>query len=114
MSFEQQIEEWVILDNQLKIINDKIKNIRERKNIIAKNVLSHVEENHLTNANIKTKDARIKFVTTNITPPITFKYLETCLQEIIKNETQVKKIIEYVKLRREIKHTIEIKRFNNN
>jgi hypothetical protein len=114
MSFQEELEEWILLDNQLKIINEKIKLIRERKNNITKRVLKYVEENSLTNTNINTKEAKIKFVTTNLTPPITFKYLETCLQEIIKNESQVKKIIDYIKIRREIKQSLEIKRFNNN
>jgi hypothetical protein len=43
--------------------------------------------------------------------PLTYKYLETSLGEIIKNETQVKQIINYLKEKREIKLVSEIKRF---
>lgn len=114
MSFEQKMEEWVSLDNQIKLLNDKIKNIRDKKNDVTKHILSYVEVNNLTNVNIKTSDGNIKFVNANTSPPITFKYLEKCLLEIIKNESQVKKIIEYIKLKRDIKQNVEIKRFNIN
>jgi hypothetical protein len=48
------------------------------------------------------------------TQQLTFKHLETCLSEIIKNEEQVKKIIEYVKNKREVNYVPEIKRIYNN
>ena len=35
---------------------------------------------------------------TDHTQQLTFKYLEICLSEIIKNEDQVNKIVDYVKL----------------
>lgn len=114
MSFEKQMEEWISLDNQIKLLNDKIKHIRDKKNGITKNILSYVEVNNLANSNIKTTDGHVKIVNTSISPPITFKYLEKCLLEIIKNESQVTKIIEYIKQRRDIKHSFEIKRFINN
>ena len=111
MSFENQINEWIELDNQLKIYNEKIKTIKDKKNMMTKNILSYVDENHLTDKSIKLPDGSLKFVNFNTTQAITFKYLETCLSEIIKNENQVKKILDYIKQRREIKQQMEIKRY---
>jgi len=31
MSFEENIKQWVLLDNQLKILNEKAKEIREKE-----------------------------------------------------------------------------------
>ena len=31
MSFENKIQEWVSIDNKIKIYNDKIKELREKK-----------------------------------------------------------------------------------
>jgi dihydroorotase len=45
---------------------------------------------------------------------LTFKYLEKTLGEIIKNESQVKLIMEHIKQKREIKVVPEIKRFSAN
>ena len=32
MGFEQNIQQWVSIDNQMKTLNDKIKELREQKN----------------------------------------------------------------------------------
>ena len=31
MSFEQNIQQWVAIDNQIKILNDRMKELREKK-----------------------------------------------------------------------------------
>jgi len=114
MNFEQQIQQWVQIDNQLKSVNEKVKELREKKNSISHKINNHIEENQLNNAAIKISDGQLKFVKLKETQPLTFKYLETCLSEIIKNEEQVKKIVEYIKNKREVKYIPEIKRFYNN
>jgi hypothetical protein len=113
-NFEKKIQEWVSLDNEIKELNDRMKFIKDQKNIVSKHILNYVEENNMNNSNIKIGDEKIKFVRINTCQSVTFKYLEQCLREIIKNDEQVKKIIGYIKQRREVKQQIEIKRFNNN
>jgi Lhr-like helicase len=114
MSFEQHIQQWVSIDNQMKQLTDKIKELRDKKNTLNDAIFNHVDNSNLSNATVQISDGRIKFVKTKDTQVLTFKYLETCLHEIIKNEDQVNKIIEYIKNKREIKYVPEIKRFYNN
>lgn len=114
MSFEQHIQQWVSIDNQMKQLTDKMKELRDRKNTLNDAIFNHVENSNLSNATLQISDGKIKFVKTKDTQVLTFKYLETCLHEIIKNEDQVNKIIDYVKNKREIKYVPEIKRFYNN
>ena len=111
MSFEEKVQQWVSLDNQLKIVNEKAKAIRDKKNTLNEHLQSYAEQNNLTGSTIQITDGRLKFVDTRVHAPITFKYLEKSLGEIIQNETQVKQIIEYLKQKREIKIVSEIKRF---
>lgn len=114
MNFEQQIQQWVVIDNQMKNLNDKLKELRDKKNTISENINNHIETTQLTNASIKLSDGQLKFIKVKETQQLTFKYLETCLTEIIKNEEQVKKIIDYVKDKREVKYVPEIKRLYTN
>jgi len=114
MEFEQQIQQWVAIDNQMKILNDKMKELREKKNTISEQINTHIETSQLSNASVKLSDGHLKFIKVKETQQLTFKYLETCLSEIIKNEEQVKKIIEYIKNKREVKYVPEIKRLYNN
>lgn len=114
MSFEQNIQQWVSIDNQIRTLNDKLKELREKKHGLTENINHHIEETNLTNATIKISDGQLKFIKIKETQPLTFKYLETCLSEIIKNEDQVQKIIEYIKNKREVKSVSDIKRLYNN
>ena len=114
MSFESQIQQWVSLDNQLKQLNEKVKDLRDKRNNLEENITSYASENNLSNATVKISDGRLRFINTKVQEPLTFKYLEKTLGEVIKNESQVKLIMEHLKQKRAVKIVPEIKRFSNN
>ena len=114
MSFENQIQQWVSVDNQLKQLNEKVKEMREKRNVLEQNITNYASSNNLSNATIKIGDGRLKFTNTRVPEPITFKYLEKTLGEVIKNKSQVQLIMEHIKQKRNIKIIPEIKRFSNN
>ena len=114
MSFEGQIQQWVSIDNQLKQLNDKTKDLREKRNVLEQNITTYATNNNLSNSTVQISDGRLKFTNTKIPEPLTFKYLEKTLGEVIKNESQVKLIMEHIKQKRNIKVVPEIKRFSNN
>ena len=114
MSFENQIQQWVQLDNQLKQINEKIKELREKRNALEQNITKYASSNNLSNATVQISDGRLKFANTKVQEPLTFKYLEKTLSEVIKNDSQVKLIMEHIRQKREVKVVPEIKRFSNN
>ena len=74
----------------------------------------YAETNNLKNTSIQISDGKLKFISTKVANPLTFKYIEKSLGEVIKNENQVKQIVDYLKNNRDIKVTQEIKRFSNN
>jgi len=114
MSFEGNIKKWVSLDNQLKSMNEKIKNIRDEKNSTEEGILEYIETNNLKNATINISDGKLRFTTTKQTPPLTLKYIEECLLKCISNEEQVKGVMKVIKDSREYKYTPDIKRYTNN
>jgi HD superfamily phosphohydrolase len=114
MNFEQTIQQWVLLDNQIKIYNEKLKELRDKRDNIEEKLSDHAKNNNLMNSVIKTDDSRLKFVNTKIIAPLTFKYIEKTLGEIIKNTEQVNTIVNYIKNNREQKILPEIKRYYNN
>jgi len=114
MSFENQIQQWVQLDNQLKQLNEKTKELREKRNSLEQNITNYASTNNLSNAIVQISDGRLKFTNTKVSEPLTFKYLEKTLSEVIKSEEQVKLIMEHIKQKRVIKVVPEIKRFSNN
>ena len=114
MSFEGQIQQWVQIDNQLKQINDKAKELREKRNRLEQNITTHAFSNNLSNSTVNISDGKLRFVNTRVQEPLTFKYLEKTLSEIIKNESQVKLMMEHIRQKRTTKIVPEIKRFSNN
>ena len=114
MSFEGQIQQWVSIDNQLKQLNEKTKELREKRNVLEENITTYANNNNLSNSTVQISDGRLKFTNTKIPEALTFKYLEKTLGEVIKNESQVKQIMEHLKQKRSVKVVPEIKRFSNN
>jgi len=114
MSFEQNIQQWVSVDNQLKTLNDKMKVLRDTRNTLSGNITTYAEKNNLTNSTVNISDGKLKFINTKVQTPLTFKFLEKTLGEVIRNEVQAKIIVDQLKDKRDIKIVPEIKRFSNN
>lgn len=114
MSFENKIQQWVQLDNQLKKLNEQVKQLREQRNSLESNLTNYAKTNHMADTTIKVNNDKLKFVDTKVPEPLTFKYLEKTLGEIIKNDTQVQLIMEHIKQKRAVKIVPEIKRFSSN
>ena len=114
MSFDAKVQQWVQVDNELKKLNDRIKQLREQRNVLETNLTTYAKTNNMTNSTIQLNQDRLKFVDTKVPEPLTFKYLEKTLGEIIKDETKVQLIMEHIKNKRAVKIIPEIKRFSNN
>ena len=114
MNFENQIQQWVSLDNQLKKLSEQTKELRDKRNTISDDITSYVNSHNMTNSVVQISDGKIKFANTRVPEPLTFKYLEKTLAEIIKNESQVKLIVEHLKQKRIVKNIPELKRIYNN
>jgi hypothetical protein len=112
--FENQIKQWIQLDNELRILNEQTKNLREKRNTLENNITTYASSNNLSNSVVQISGGKLKFTNTKVPEPLTFKYLEKSLGEIIKNDNQVKLIVEHIREKREIKVVPEIKRFSNN
>ena len=111
--FTNMIKEWVTIDNELRELSLKSKSLREKKNNVNNNVINYIENNNLDNAIIKISDGTLKFNYTNVSQPLTFKYINECLNDIINDKNQVEIIINYIKNKRNVKSIMDIKRNYN-
>lgn len=114
MSFENQIQQWVAIDNQLKILNEKVKDLRDKRSQLSENITQTASKNNMLQSTVQISDGKLRFVNTKVQQPLTFKYVEQSLGEIIKNEQQLKQIMEHLKKNRDTKVVQEIKRYSNN
>tara|TARA_B100000575_G_scaffold81464_2_gene64100 strand:- start:9982 stop:10329 length:348 start_codon:yes stop_codon:yes gene_type:complete len=108
--FQQNIKSWVEIDNQIKKMTDTVKELRERRNNIQDHITSYAEENQLDNAIIEISDGSLRFNNYKQSAPLTFKYIQKCLNECISDEDTVDKLMNYIKEKREFKYQNGIKR----
>lgn len=111
MSLEENIKQWVRVDDQIKSISDKVKELKEVKNKLEDNIIVYVEKNNLDNATAKITGGKLKFITTKQTAPLTLKYVEECLSKNIADKEQVNQIMTCIRDEREVKYTKDIKRY---
>ena len=84
--FQEDIKQWVALDTQLKLINDKAKDVRNDRNEKFDTIMEFVDDNNLSSSVIKISDGKLKFTTNKQTAPLTLGFLEKCLMELFNNE----------------------------
>lgn len=112
MSFEEQICEWVSTDNNIKLLNEQIKEQRAKRNALGESILTVATESNLENSVIQITDGKLKFQNTRSTAPLTYRFLKECLEDCL-DEKDVPKIMEYIKEKREVRYSQEVKRYYN-
>ena len=108
--FIENIQKWVVIDSQIKLINEKIKKARELKNQLLKNISTYVCENNLEQTKIEISDGELKFYDKREYQPITFKYIEESLGKILSDKKQVEYILNYLRENREVMVSKDIRR----
>ena len=111
MSFESNIKEWVKIDDQLKLLQQKQKELREKRNELNDVINTYIETNHLNNSIIQISDGSLKYNSNKTTQPLTFRFVRECLSNCISNQESVDQLMNYIKEHRERKINYELKRY---
>ena len=109
-TFIDNVKRWVVLDKQLKFVNEKTRQIRESKSELSKSICAYVQTNTPQTRTIGLSDGELKFVEKREYAPLTFAYIEECLDELISEKDQVDFIIQYLRDHREVRVSTEIRR----
>lgn len=108
--FVEKIKRWVLLDTQLKMVNEKTKIMREEKSQLNAEICQYLETNQMKYKKIGIHDGELKMHEKKEYTPLSFTFLEEHLGTIVNDSNQLHAILEYLKERREIKLSNEIKR----
>jgi len=111
MSFENNIKNWVSVDNKIKILNEQIRELRGERNDYHNKIMMQVENSNLEQSIIQISDGTLKFTTSKSTKPLTLKFIHACLNNVISNQEDVNNIMKYIKGQREVASSKEIKRY---
>ena len=104
----EDVQRWVLIDSQLKIINEKTKKLRDMKHGLTDNICKYMEDK--TQTKIGITDGELRIYEKKDYSPLTFGYIETKLSEIINDREKVEYIIKYLRENREIKLSKDIRR----
>ena len=105
----ENIKRWVIIDSQLKIINEKTKRLRSMKHDLTESICNYKSKNNIDNT-VRISDGELRFYDKKEYNPLTFGYIERSLANIIPDKTQVDYIINYLKENRETSVSTDIRR----
>jgi len=108
--FVENIQKWVILDKQLKLIHEKTKEIRENRNKLTNDICDYIQNKNMTHTKIEISDGELKMYEKKEYSPLTFTYIEESLAKILTDKSQVEYIIQFLKQNREIKSSVDIRR----
>lgn len=107
--FIENVQKWVLIDNQLKIVNEKTKKMREMKHTLSEDICKYMNENNLVNKKIGITNGELRVVEKKDYSPLSYGYIEKRLEEIIPDKSHVEYIIQYLKDNREITVSQEIR-----
>jgi hypothetical protein len=111
IKYSDKLKKWVILDKQLRFVNNKTREIRESKSKLTQELCEIVEQYpHLGNKAIELDDGELRFVEKREYTPLSFSYIHECLDKVISNSADVDRIIQYIKENREVRVSHEIRR----
>jgi hypothetical protein len=112
--FIENVKNWVIMDSQMKIINEKTKKIRESKHQLSDSICEYMKESNLLDNKIGITDGELRIYEKKEYSPLSYTYIEKCLAEIIHDKNHLDYIIQYLKRKREITTSLDIKRTYKN
>lgn len=109
--FQENIKDWVTIDNSIKIATEELKQMKTKRSEISDTILDFVETENLNSTTININNGSLKFGTVKQSNSLTLTYVKSCLEQCISNEDDVNSIMDVIKSSREVKVSSEIKRF---
>ena len=113
LELDKYIQKWVAVDNQLQLLQEKTKIMREWKKKLTNKISEKLKEKGWENSILEIPDGELKLQEKKEYASLSFVYIEECLRELIPDEEQVYFVIDYLREHREIKNVVDIRRKKN-
>ena len=102
---------WIDIDDKIKKYNEKIKLLRNEKDIISKDMLNSLDtDKPLPIYNISNINTSITFKNNKSYENYTDKFYKDCFSEFLNSEEKAKELLDFMKEKRKVKEKIIIKR----
>ena len=110
--FIRNVQKWVYVESQLKEVNEKTKKMRSIKTDLTEKICNYMDKNPNIKNKIGIGTGEITMYQKKDYTPLTFSYIEKCLNEIIQDENQVEFVVQYLKDKREITTSSDLRKNN--
>ena len=108
--FIQAIKKWVAIDNQLRVLNIRVKEARESRQMITQQIHQYVEDNNLDYPSIEISDGELILCEKREYSSLSFSYIDRCLSQLIKEPAHVERIMSVLRENRECYLVPDIRR----
>ena len=109
MSLQENVTRWLKNNEKIKKQNELLKELKIERNILEESIFDYANENDINNVSIKTNERNLKVFDLKTSSPLSFKYIQNCLNEIFDSD-KVNEIITYLKEKRTYSVTKSIKK----
>jgi len=110
--FVKNIQNWITLDNNIKRINKGLREIKNKKNVLERDIITFASSNNLNNKVLNLNETKLRFDVSTSYPSISIKLLREVLEETIEEPEGIEVIMDRISKKREklSKNNIHIKR----
>ena len=120
MSIEDKIKKWVMLDNQVKQLYNQMQLLKDEKNELTNSLIDYFDNANKKYPIINISDGKLSFVEVKQPNALSYKFLEQCLIDYFKINSNnngannnIKLILELIKSKRTYTLNKTIKRVYN-
>ena len=108
IDFKEDVKTWIKLDDDIKMLNDAIKERKNKKQEITPRLLEFMEKHDINDLN--TDEGHLKFQKSLRSKPLSKKYLMDRLGFFFKSDTKSEKIVNFIYSNREKTEISNLKR----
>ena len=112
-NFNSDVVNLCELDSLIKNKNNEMKILREKRDLLEKNIIYHIEVNNLQDNvfNISSMNTKIEYSKNNVKETITMKFLENTIEKFYNNDIdKTKNLIDFIKNNRKTNEKVTLKR----
>jgi len=108
IDFKEDVKLWLKLDDDIKTLNDAIKDRKNKKNEITPKLLDFMDKHNINDLN--TNDGHLKFQKSLRSKPLSKKYLLDRLGYYFKSDIKGEKVVSFIYNNREKTEISNLKR----
>ena len=108
LDFKENVKEWITLDDDIKTLNNALKERKKKKQELTPKVLDFMNEYEVHD--VKTTDGQLKFSKSLTSKPLNKKYLISRLGDFFKDYNKGEKAVEFLYENRDKEEKLRLKR----